>query len=85
MVHYHGGLKFHQLGVDHSLLRSTDVNVGTLSPNAFFADPLRSLEEAPWSPSVGLKMALFDRPKLGTVAPSGRSCDACGMGMDHGV
>ena len=67
------------------LSRSTEVNTGTLSPNAFLAAPPEAAWSAPLSAStVVLKMALFERPRLGTVAPSGRSSEAYGMGMSNG-
>ena len=61
------------------------MNTGTLSPNAFLAAPPEAAWSAPPSASaVVLKMALFERPRLGTVAPSGRSSEAYGMGMSNG-
>ena len=61
------------------------MNTGTLSPNVFLAAPPEAAWSAPLSASsVVLKMALFERPRLGTVAPSGRSSEAYGMGMSNG-
>lgn len=68
----------------HLLSRSTEVNTGTLSPNAFLAAPPVVVRSVPPSASEVLKMALFERPRLGTVAPRGRSSEACKMGMNYG-
>ena len=58
------------------------MNTGTLSPNAFLAaPPVCLLLSVPPSVLVGLKMALFERPRLGTVAPRGRSSVAYRMGI----
>ena len=65
------------------------MNTGMLSPNAFLAAPPAAavwLLPLPAPPSVSevLKIALFERPRLGTVAPRGRSSEACGMGIRNG-